>query len=155
MRRHHFLVRPMMCPKYDQCARGFTLTELMITLALVGIVASVAYPSYQSYLTKGRRSDAHVLMMEAAVKQEHFYAQHGVYTADMRNLGYSANPASTTRGVYQIGAVLSGGGSGFTLTAVRQGVQTSDTRCGDLTLTHTRIKSAVNQTESEPARSCW
>lgn len=136
-------------------ARGFTLVELMMVVVLIGVVGGLAYPAYVGQVVKARRGDAHALMLAAAVKQEQFYAQRGSYTADMRDLGYAADPATSENGFYQIDAILSGGGQGYTLTATRVGVQTNDSRCGDLTLTHTGIKSAVNNSDSTPQTTCW
>lgn len=134
---------------------GFTLIELMVALAIVSILAAITYPSYQSYVMKGKRGDAHTLLMEAAVKQEHFYAQHGVYSADMRELGYSADPALSAHGLYQVDADWNNGSAGYLLTATRRGVMTNDTGCGDLTLSHTGLKSALNNTNSDPGKNCW
>lgn len=135
--------------------RGFTLVEVMMVVVLISIVAGLGYPSYVNHVVKGRRGDAHALMLEAAVKQEQFFAQRGSYTADMRELGYATDPATSAHGFYQVDATLSGGGQGYTLTASRQGVQTSDGRCGDLTLTNTGIKSAVSHNDDAPQKNCW
>lgn len=136
-------------------ARGFTLVEVMMVMVLIGIAAALAYPAYTSHVVNARRGDAHALMLAAAVKQEQFYAQRGGYTADMRELGYPADPAVSSKGFYQVDVTLSGGGQGYTLTATRTGVQTNDALCGDLTLTHTGIRSAVNNSDATPQTTCW
>lgn len=136
-------------------ARGFTLVEVMMVMVLIGIVAGLAYPAYTSHIVNARRGDAHALMLAAAVKQEQYYAQRGLYTSDMRELGYPADPAVSAKGFYRIDATLSGGGQGYTLTATRVGVQTGDSSCGDLTLSHTGIKSAVNNSDATPQTTCW
>ena len=51
---------------------GFTLIEVMITVAIIGILSAVALPSYQSYIQKSRRSEARVVLMDAASKQEQY-----------------------------------------------------------------------------------
>lgn len=134
---------------------GFSLSELMITVLLIGILAGIAYPSYIDQIMKSRRGDASAALLNTLVKQETYYAYHGVYTADMSELGFSADPATSEKGFYQIDGVINGTAQSFTLTATRLGIQTDDTVCGDFTLTNTGVKSAANNTESNPAQNCW
>lgn len=155
MRSLTFSYRMQSSPAGSVRLTGMTLIELMVALAIVSIMAAVTYPGYQSYVMKGKRGDAHTLLMEAAVKQEHFYAQHGVYSADMRELGYSSDPALSAHGLYQVDADWNNGNSGYILTATRRGVMTNDTNCGDLTLSHTGLKSAVNHANADPGKNCW
>lgn len=68
---------------------GFTLIELMIVVAVVGILAAIAYPSYKDYVLKSRRVDAKAALTEAAQRLEIFYARNGQYTTDMTDLGYA------------------------------------------------------------------
>ena len=69
---------------------GFTLIELMIVVALVGVLASVAYPSYREYVNKSRRAEARVALMETLQQQERYMSQHNTY------LAFSENPAQDT-----------------------------------------------------------
>jgi len=134
---------------------GFSLSELMITVLLIGIIAGIAYPSYINQIMKSRRGDASATLLTAGVKQETYYAYHGVYTTDMSELGFSADPATSEKGFYQVDSVINGTAQSFILTATRLGIQTDDAVCGDLTLTNTGVKSATNNTESNPAQNCW
>ena len=68
---------------------GFTLIELMIAVAVVGILGAIAFPNYSDHLRKGRRSDAQTALMELAQKQEVFYARNASYTVDMTDLAYA------------------------------------------------------------------
>ena len=70
-------------------ARGFTMIELMIAVAVVGILGAIAFPNYSDHVRKGRRSDAQTALMELAQKQEVFYARNASYTVDMTDLAYA------------------------------------------------------------------
>lgn len=69
-------------------ARGMTLMELMIALAIVAILAALAYPSYRDSLMRGRRIDAIGSLLAVRVAQERWRANHTVY-ADLHELGYA------------------------------------------------------------------
>jgi type IV pilus assembly protein PilE len=62
---------------------GFTLVELMITVVIIGILASVAYPSYQKWTASARRTDAQIALTRVAAAQEKFNSQCGYYAADL------------------------------------------------------------------------
>lgn len=68
---------------------GFTLIELMIVVAIVGILAAIAYPSYQEYVLRGNRSEAQALLNDAAARQERYYTQNNTYADTTAKLGYS------------------------------------------------------------------
>lgn len=62
-------------------AAGYTLVEIMIVLAIVGILASIAYPGYASYLARSRRIEGQLALMEIIQQQERFYTLHNTYVA--------------------------------------------------------------------------
>ena len=135
--------------------RGFSLVEVIIALVVVSILASISYPSYVAYVEKSRRAEAVGALLTLATKQEKYYQNAGTYTNDMTQLGYSSDPALTPKSVYQIDAVLAAGGQSYTLTATRHGAQTADTKCGDLVYTSTGVKTALNNSTSDPLKDCW
>lgn len=60
-------------------ARGFTLLDLLITTAIVGLLAAIAYPSYSSHIVKARRAEAQLAMLVLMQQQENFYTAHNTY----------------------------------------------------------------------------
>lgn len=127
--------------------KGFTLIELMIAVAIVAILAAIAYPAYNEQVTKARRSDAHAALMNTAALMEHYYTENNSYVgASVANIGASA---TSPEGYYNmtVGNITS---TSYTLSAtpVAGGPQAGDTTCGTLTLTSTNIKGP------NPA-ACW
>ena len=133
-------------------ARGFTLIELMITVAVVGILAAVAYPSYQSYMSKSRRLDAKISLMSAAQAMERFYTENMSYASATAGTVF---PTSSNEGHYTIGfADGSPAAEAFTLTAtpVASGPQNGD-KCGTFTLNNLGAQDVADATLS--AAECW
>ena len=63
--------------------RGFTLIELMIVVAIVAILAGVAYPSYRNYILKGNRAAAQAFLMDAAQRQQQYFLDNRTYATDL------------------------------------------------------------------------
>lgn len=92
---------------------GFTLIELMITVAIVGILTAIAYPSYQSQIRKTRRADAEGAVTALAAAMERFYVTNGQYTkAD------GTAPALGAGGIFPSQAPLDGGTKYYDLSIV-------------------------------------
>lgn len=70
--------------------KGFTLIEILIVVAIIGIIAAIGYPSYTNYLHKAGRSEASALLLQVMEKQEQWYRQNLTYTTDLTDLGYPA-----------------------------------------------------------------
>jgi len=119
--------------KKQQNIHGFTLIELLITVAIIGILASVAYPSYTDFIIRSDRSEAQRELMRLANLQEQVFVDTRAYTTDMNNLGMGADPYVTETGNYSIDATVAG--ATFVLTATAKGNQyTKDTDCTTLTI---------------------
>ena len=128
---------------------GITLIELMIAVVIIGILASIAYPSYTSYLQKSRRADAHSALMEIELEQQRIRATGNAYRelSDL-NLRETTSDNKSSGGHYNINITLISGSS-FTATASATGSQANDTECAEM-----KIEVAPGQTSYDPA-DCW
>ena len=89
-------------PRHNQ---GFSLIELLIALAIVGILASIAYPSYQNHMLKSNRTDGQNALLEILAKQQNFFSRNMTYTTDLAgDLNYPADPVIAPDGLYSIAA---------------------------------------------------
>jgi type IV pilus assembly protein PilE len=120
---------------------GFTLIELMITVAIVGILAAIAYPSYQQYVLSSRRAEAQSEMLKIRLGLEKWRANNNAYSSDLSvNTGFTGNTAYYTYSIADASA------STYTIKADAQGSQTRDAGCTELTLDEGGVKG--------PA-ACW
>lgn len=135
--------------------QGFTLIELMIVVAVIGIIAAIAFPSYNAQMTKTRRADAKTCLVDAAQRQEDFFYRGNTYSTTLTDLGYAAgtvNCGDDANYTLTAAAGGSGIGSSYILTATRANAQAGDALCGNFTLSSTGVKGV---TGSLPASSCW
>lgn len=130
---------------------GFTMVELLIAVAIMGIIAAVAIPSYSGYLTESRRTDAKTLLLEAAGEQARFFSENNSYAASMTAMGYGADSEPTESGHYNV-AVSAATATSFTLTATAAGDQANDAVCGNLSINSvgTKLESGTGTTAD-----CW
>lgn len=130
-------------------AAGFTLIELMIVVAILGIIAVVAVPTYQDYIRKARRADAKGVLLELQLAEERWRATSPSYTSAMTDLGYTgAGPYLSPDGYYTL-AINAANATSFQIsaTAAAGSSQAGDTGCTVLT---------VNQNGPLAAqRACW
>lgn len=120
---------------------GFTLIELMIVVAIIGIMSAIAYPSYTSYMKKSARADAKVGLVKLADKQERFYLQNNAYTATITDLGTDSGVSEEGYYNFTIASANLVNGFVLTATAVAGKSQANDTDCTVMTLSSTGVKS--------------
>lgn len=116
---------------------GFTLIELMITVVIIGILASIAMPAYQEYVKRGHRAAAQSEMMDIANRQQQFFLANRVYAADAGALSYTLPAVVGARYTAGIAPDNAATPPKFTITFTATGAQASD---GDLTLDSQGIK---------------
>ncbi len=148
-------------------ARGFTLIELMIVVAIIGILAAVAFPAYNQSVRKSRRSDAKAALLDLAAREERYLSTANVYTDQAPLLGYGtgttitpANPMSVLSGAtayYQLSVTLPpspAAPTSFTISAtpISGTSQAQDTQCGAYTLKNTGAQGIGG---SGNAADCW
>jgi type IV pilus assembly protein PilE len=127
-------------------SKGFTLIELLITVAIIGVLASIAYPSYSDFVVRSNRTEAQRELLRIANLQEQLFVDSRAYTEDMKTLGLGSDPFKTESENYSIDAKVTG--NTFILTATALGNQkTTDTGCVTLSVTDTGLKS--------PSGTCW
>lgn len=139
-------------------SKGFTLIELMITVAIIGILAAIAYPSYQNSIIKGNRANAKAYLMEVAQRQQQYLLDNRAYAATPAALGVP-EPAEFSR-FYTLGSqshcgeappcflLVAGPPIGFTARAIPK-AGTRQVADGWLELTNTGAKN------SEKAANTW
>lgn len=141
--------------RWNMKQHGFTLIELMIVVAIIGILAGIAYPSYQRYVLKSNRVEAQAILTETAQLMERRFTTCGTYSTNATCTTAAAptsavQPIGATGGAIRYNIDFATGSPtavAYTLQATAVNAQTNDT-CGNLTLTNTGVQAPTTA-------GCW
>jgi type IV pilus assembly protein PilE len=135
--------------------KGWTLTELLISLALMSVLAALALPAYQQQQRQARRGDGQAALLQLQMDQARWRSAHDSYTDTLGALGWNSDRSA--QGHYQIN-ITDATADSYTLEAVALGGQAADRDCNPLRLSWqgsaTAVFSAGPDMASDPAR-CW
>jgi type IV pilus assembly protein PilE len=136
---------------------GFTLIELMVTVAIVAILATIASTSYNSQVQKSRRTDARSAVLDLAGREEKLFSTNNAYSATPSDLGYTgvAWPISVGSNYYNVSVTIPTPPAlptTYQIIATAINSQASDAQCLTLVVDQTGLQSS---TGSAPAATCW
>ena len=152
--------------------KGFTLIELMIAVAIIGLLASVAYPSYREYVNKSRRVEAKKTLIAAQQWMERFYTENFRYDKNSANVAVTdasqfpsrfsvSPPPGEGSAMYTITVTVTDGvRDAFTVNATRKsGSAMANDRCGDLSIDHLNRRKVTNHkgfgSDAAALDYCW
>ena len=148
-------------PNRFRKAKGFTLIEIMVTVAIVGILAAIALPNYTSYVARARRADARAQLVQAAQFMQRYYSANDSYTTNRAGVtvnvidaipGSIKQSPSDGAAVYQLSVSATASAYTLTMAPVSGGVAATDA-CGSFTLTSTGIRDRTGSGLTNDA--CW
>jgi type IV pilus assembly protein PilE len=153
------------------------LIELMITVVIVAILASIAIPSYNAYVLKSHRTEAKTALLDIVSMEERYLSTNAQYTKVAANLGYGAGPADLTAAAMTVGSgyyqvqmsaplfvaatvatpIAAATPASFAITAVPVpgNMQVNDTACASFTVTSTGARTALNSGGADTTTTCW
>ena len=135
--------------------RGWTLSELMIALALMSILAALAIPGYQTLQRQAKRADARQALQQIQLEQARWRGQHEQHADQLIHLGWSSDRSA--QGHYQI-SIEEASSTGYTVQAMPLGTQAQDTACKPMRLqvvdSAVVVLSSGSDVQADPGR-CW
>lgn len=146
---------------------GFTLIELMVAVAIVGILVRLAYPAYTQSVLKSHRAEAKSALLDLAAREERYFSTTNTYTSTGTALGYASGTTLTAAAPLQ---VMTGSASYYSLsvqvpdpaapasspsflaTATAVNSQVGDTKCKDYSLSQSGVQTVSG---TDPPGNCW
>ncbi len=153
-----------MHPPNFHANRGFTLVELMITVGIAAILASIAIPAYTSYIQKGRRADAKSALLNMAAMQERLYSTTNAYSQVPTDFGYAGATFGTgvlvgsgyyTVNVTSVTAATATVPAAYTIQANAVNTQTNDTACQIFQINSLGQQVAYDSSSALNTATCW
>lgn len=135
---------------------GMTFIELIIALAIMAILLTIAYPLYEQQAQRARRADAQTALQMIALAEERYYTSHGAYTTDLGILDLHAKLQNGTSeyAYYTLTISNNDNPQTFSASATAIGSQTSDTDCQVFRLNQLGVKSALDSSDVANT-DCW
>ncbi|MFW1677254.1 type IV pilin protein [Pontibacter sp. JAM-7] len=129
---------------------GFSLIELMIVVAVIGILAAIAYPAYRDYVLEARRADAQAVLLDAQLLQERYRGYNNTYALTSAALATAGLGMVTDNEYYNF--TTAGSTSTFTVTAT---VKAGSTQIEDQEGGVTCSPMTINQSSTVTPPGCW
>jgi type IV pilus assembly protein PilE len=155
-------------PATGGCTRrssgGFSLIELMITVGIAAILATIAAAAYTSEVRKSRRTDARTAILDLAGREEKLFSVSNAYSQTPSDLGYGAVgvlfPVTVGSGYYQVSIVSPDPAQGlapatYSITATPINQQLSDTDCASISINQLGAQTALTSGGVANAATCW
>jgi type IV pilus assembly protein PilE len=140
----------------DHRLRGFSLLELLVVLAIAGVLYAVVAPTYRQFVLRANRTEAQALLLDAAARQARYHAQHQVFITEQTAIGELQLPHTqgsevlSANGLYRL--TVEDGDGGYRLLATPLGAQRADSPCASLMLNGT---GTTGITGNGSPRECW
>jgi len=140
---------------------GYSMVELVVIMAIIALLASIAYPSYRVFMLRSHRAEATMALIDVSRRMEQYFATNLAYTNDFVALGLGGEPYVTEHDNYSIRVRDNGGGGGacpiaicFELEAAPIGAQADDTECALFQLNSSGVRGALDDDNNQNDR-CW
>lgn len=135
-------------------SKGFTLIELMVTVAIVAILAAIAYPSYRNQIRKSNRAVAKSTLMTYAQSLERCFTQNATYAGCVTVITNSST-FDSGKNLYAVSITPTVLTTTYTITATAQNGQADDTDCWTFSLTSAGQQTAKTKTNVDNSNNCW
>lgn len=140
-------------------ARGFSLVELMVVVAITTILLSIAIPSYRAHVLKSHRTEAKTAVLDLAGREEQLFSLTNTYSQMPADLGYTGAqfPVTAGNGYYEVDVKVTAAGMNpatFTITATAVDDQLNDSQCKTFAVDNLGRQMATDSADAD-APDCW